>query len=194
MTTTTVTPSALLEKNPDTTFQPVALTHPNGPKLMFTTPTVRPLQLQLVGQLATNTINTDNWGSHSFGITVSDQDLSALQTLFERLEGCVTDKDAVGFYSEDKDKRWNGRLFDPTETVPRVYIKMTTDTTKKYFKAKSNIKLVPGEPPETLCIGIPMVVDCTVGGWFNKKTRRFGMNLSATNVVFTGLEDEKKEG
>ncbi|KAI8996748.1 hypothetical protein BC832DRAFT_595494 [Gaertneriomyces semiglobifer] len=193
MTVTTFTPSALLENNPDTAFQCVTLSNPNAPNLMFTNLTVRPLLLELVGQLATNTINTDNWGNHTFGITVSAQDLGALQTLFERLEGCVTDKDAVAFYSEDKEKRWNGRLFDPTETTPRIFVKMTTDTTKKYFKAKSNIKLVPGAPPKTLCAGIPMVVHCSVGGWFNKGMKRFGMNFAATNVVFPGLEDEKKQ-
>ncbi|KAI8995804.1 hypothetical protein BC832DRAFT_595948 [Gaertneriomyces semiglobifer] len=163
MTVTTFTPSALLENNPDTTFQPVTLSNPNAPYLMFTNLTVRPLLLELVGQLATNTINTDNWSNHTFGIT------------------------------QDKEKHWNGRLFDPTETTPRIYVKMTIDTTKKYFKAKSNIKLVPGAPPKTLYAGIPMIVHCSVGGWFNKGMKRFGMNFAATNVVFPGLEDEKKQ-
>lgn len=147
----------------------------------------RPIRATLDAELATEGINSmtfENGPSHSFGITLKDEDdEKALKSFIDMIK-------------EDLDnaklKKWT--ITPLSKDDSRIFIKLTTDKTKKRIITRSNLKLDPRKIEELdVYRGQGVTVSVDVGVWYNFKTTTAGLFLKPTRVDFEQDEPAPKK-
>jgi hypothetical protein len=133
----------------------------------------------LVGELSTNGLYASEFGkktSYSFGISLSEEDLEAIQKLNDTIESFINDDtwEIVNIIKDDK-----------------IYIKLKPNTKNNAFMVISNVKLNPLKFQESgLFRGQRVDVTCELGVYFNIPEKKAGITISARRLEFEVESEE----